>query len=130
MEQTPEQTGNELIAQLRGQLSQHEDAGMAIAVYKTANWIISQLEEVKNSALLLAEQDMQANGQESLKTAAGSAGWTENKARVLNEPAWREAMLRDENLLQLQRTYDMTAAALEQAQEPYTELPPPRFFIR
>ena len=85
MEPISEQTGKQLIAQLTEQLTQYEEAETAISVYKTANWIISQLEEVKHSALTLAEQEMRQKGLEVLKTLLGSAGWTKPQAKHLNE---------------------------------------------
>lgn len=130
MEQRPEQTATQLIAQLKGELAQHENAASAIFVYKTANWIISQLEEVKESALTLAQQDIEQSGLEALRTPMGSAGWTEPKARQLDEQAWLEALAVNPGLMKVQRDFDMAQAALRQAQEPFMELPESRFFIR
>ncbi|MDQ4076779.1 MAG: hypothetical protein M3220_11115 [Chloroflexota bacterium] len=125
-----EETTRELIAQLTEQLAQNEDAESAIDVYKRANWIISQLDEVKDSALELAQQDMEARGLEHLKTPAGSAGWTEPRARQLNEQAWMAALAQEPRFMRLQREFDAAEAALRQAQEPYQALTESRFFIR
>ncbi|MCZ7572873.1 MAG: hypothetical protein M5U01_30335 [Ardenticatenaceae bacterium] len=130
MEHTPEQTASRLVAQLNETLSQNEDTETGIAVYKMANWIISELDEVKASALELAQQDMQQRELDALKTSAGSAGWTEPKTKQLNEQAWTEASLKDPRLMQIQRDFDLAQAVLHQAQEPFTELPEPRFYIR
>jgi hypothetical protein len=75
-----EQTVEDLINHLTGQLSAEEDVGAAIDVYKTANWIISRLDDLKQHALNLAENDLRLSNQTYMKTAAGSAGWTEPKA--------------------------------------------------
>jgi hypothetical protein len=129
MEPIFEQTGKQLIVQLTGQLTQHEDAETAISVYKTAIWIISQLEEVKHAALILAEQEMRQKGLEVLKTLFGSAGWTKPQAKHLNERAWQEALARDPESMKIQREFDLAQAVLQRAQEPYMELPEPRFYI-
>lgn len=130
MDQASEQFATQLINQLNNYLAHAEDAESAIAVYKTANWVISQLEAVKESALNLAEQDLEEKGLEDIRTIAGSAGWTEPKAPQLNEVAWSQALAADPELRQIQREYDRTEAVLRQAQQPYMELPKPRFFIR
>ncbi|HEY5572337.1 MAG TPA: hypothetical protein VIK64_04900 [Anaerolineales bacterium] len=125
-----EDTARQLINQLTEILARNEDAESAIAVYKTANWIISELESTKETGLNLAEQDMQERELSHLRTPAGSAGWTEPRARQLNEQVWLEAMARDTRLMRIQRDYDAARAALEQVQEPYMDTPEPRFFIR
>ncbi len=130
IQQTPEQIARQLIAQLNRELSQHEDAETAIAAYKTANWIINQLEEVKKTAIDLAEHDMQERGLEALRTPAGSAGWTKPEARQLNQQAWQDAIARNPELARLQWEYDRAYELLERAREPYMELPAPWFFIR
>jgi ribosomal protein L11 methylase PrmA len=130
MEQTADQIARQLISQLTGKLAQHENAESAIDVYKTANWIISELDEVKETALDLAQRDMQQRGLDALRTPAGSAGWTEPKAKQLNEQAWTEALAKDPHLIKFQRDFDVAKATLEQAQEPFMELPEARFFIR
>jgi hypothetical protein len=124
-----EDTARQLISQLTEILARNEDAESAIAVYKTANWIISELESTKETGLNLAEQDMQERELSHLRTPAGSAGWTEPRARQLNEQVWLEAMARDTRLMRIQRDYDAARAALEQVQEPYMDTPEPRFFI-
>jgi hypothetical protein len=125
-----EDTARQLINQLTEILARNEDAESAIAVYKTANWVISELESTKETGLNLAEQDMQERELSHLRTPAGSAGWTEPRARQLNEQVWLEAMARDTRLMRIQRDYDAARAALEQVQEPYMDTPEPRFFIR
>ena len=125
-----EDTARQLINQLTEILARNEDAESAIAVYKTANWVISELESTKETGLNLAEQDMQERELSHLRTPAGSAGWTEPRARQLNEHVWLEAMARDTRLMRIQRDYDAARAALEQVQEPYMDTPEPRFFIR
>lgn len=125
-----EELANELVAALKSKLARAEDAEAAVSVYRTANWIISLMEEVKTAALNLAEQDMKQRNLEHLRTAAGTAGWTEPKVKQLNEQAWREAISRDAELMRIQRAWDMAAGALEQAQEPFTEVPESRFYIR
>ena len=124
-----EEPEKQLIAHLTEQLTQQEDAETAIAVYKTANWIISQLEEVKDSALALAEQEMRQQGLEALKTLFGSAGWTRPQARRLNEAAWQAVLAREPELMKIQHEFDLAQAVLQRAQASYLELPEPRFFI-
>lgn len=77
MDQISDETAKRVIDELREQLAKGEDAETAIAVYKLATWLIGQLEEIKASALDLAERDMQKRDVEALKTPIGSAGWTE-----------------------------------------------------
>jgi hypothetical protein len=130
MEGSPEQTATQLIAELTGQLRQNEDAETAIDVYRTANWIISQLDSVKHEALRLAEHDMEQRGLDTLRTPSGSAGWTEPKASQLNEEAWTRAMMRNPHLREIEQQYKAARETLEQAQEPFKELPDPWFYIR
>jgi hypothetical protein len=119
-----------LVAELSSELRHSEDAETAIEVYKMANWIIGQMEEVKQAALNLAEDDMEQRGLERLDTPVGSAGWTEPKARQLDETAWARAMARDPRLREIQRTFEEAESTLERAQEPYRELPESRFYVR
>lgn len=130
MEQTLEDTATQLIVRLTNELTQEEDAEGAIRLYKTVNWIIGQLEQVKDLALNVAEQDMQERGLEALKTPVGSAGWTEPKVKQLNEQAWREALARDAHLMTIQQRFELAETALQHAQEPFRELPKSTFFIR
>jgi len=129
-EYTIDQIVAQLIAQLRAQMTEEEDAEMAIAIYKKANWTESLLEEVKHSALVLAQQELEQRGIDAIKTSVGSAGWTKPEARQLHEQKWRAALAHDPKLMQLQHTFDLAQGALRQAQEAYMELPEPRFFIR
>jgi len=127
---SPEETAGRLVAELSGELRQNEDAETAVEVYKMANWIIGRMEEVKQAALNLAEHDMEQRGLERLDTPTGSAGWTEPKARQLDETAWARAMAKDPRLREIQRTFEEAEGALERAREPYKELPESRFYIR
>jgi hypothetical protein len=129
-EGSPEQTATQLIAQLSAELRQNEDAETAIDVYKTINWIIGQLEDVKVFALDLAEGDMRQRELETLNTPSGSAGWTEPKTQQLDEEAWERAMSENPRLREIQHAYEAAKARLEGAQEPYMELPESRFYIR
>jgi hypothetical protein len=130
IERSPEQMATRLVAELTGRLRQHEDAETAIDVYRTANWIIGQLEEIKDAALDLAEKDMEQRGLDKLSTPTGSAGWTEPKAKQLDEEAWTRALAKNPRLRQIEREYETARATLEQAQEPFEELPESRFYIR
>jgi oligoendopeptidase F len=111
-------------------LRQNEDAETAIDVYKTINWIIGQLENIKHTALDLAEQDMRQRERETLSTLSGSAGWTEPKTQQLDEEDWERATSESPRLREIQREYEAAKARLESAQEPYMELPESRFYIR
>lgn len=129
-DQSPEQTATRLIAELTGRLRQREDAETAVEVYKTANWIISQLEEVKDAARDLAQSDMEQRGLDKLDTPTGSAGWTEPQVRQLDEEAWARALTRNRRLMEIQREFERAKRELERAQEPFRELPPSRFYVR
>lgn len=130
MDRSPEQTATRLVADLTGQLRQNEDAETAIDVYKTANWIIGQLEDVKDAALDLAEKDVEQRGLDKLSTPTGSAGWTEPRVRQLNEEAWARALTKNPQFREIEREYEAAKTALERAQEPFKELPGSRFYIR
>lgn len=130
IDRSPEQTATRLVAELTGQLRQNEDAETAVDVYKTANWIIGQLEEVKAAALDLAERDIEQRGLDKLSTPTGSAGWTEPRARQLDEEAWARALAKNPQLREIEREYEAAKTALERAQEPFKELPESRFYIR
>jgi hypothetical protein len=130
MDETIEQVARQLINMLGGELSRHEDAETAIDVYKTANWIINELDDVKQACSELAEQDMEQRGLSHLRTRAGTAGWTEPQARQLDEQGWRRAMAESPDLMAVQRDFDLAEARLRQAREPYMALPEPRFFLR
>ncbi len=125
-----EQTATQLVAELRRDLYHNEDAETAIEVYKTANWIIGQLEEVKELAIRLAQADLDQRSLDKLNTPTGSAGWTEPKATQLNEAAWNRELAQNAQLRAIQREYEAAKATLERAQEPYQELPAARFYIR
>jgi hypothetical protein len=94
------------------------------------NWIIDRLQALRFEALDLAEQDMRQRDLESLKTPVGSAGWTEPRAKQLDEQAWVKALERDPYLGQVDERYTRAQAARAEAQEPFMELPKPRFFVR
>jgi hypothetical protein len=130
IDKSPEQTATRLVAKLTGRLRQHEDAETAIDVYRTANWIIGQLEKVKDAALDLAEKDMEQRDLDKLSTPTGSAGWTEPQAKQLDEEAWTRALAKNPRLRQIEREYETAREALERAQEPFEELPASRFYIR
>jgi len=130
IDRSPEQMATRLVAKLTGRLRQHEDAETAIDVYRTVNWIIGQLEEVKDAALDLAEKDMEQRCLDKLSTPTGSAGWTEPKKKQLDEEAWTRALAKNPRLRQIEREYETARAALERAREPFEELPDSRFYIR
>jgi hypothetical protein len=130
MELSTNREAQQLIDRLEAELARGEDVDAAIDVYKTVNWIIDRLQEVKSEALDLAEQDMRQRELKSLKTRVGSAGWTEPKAKQLDEEAWAKALERDPYLRQVQERYARAQAILEEAREPFMQLPEPRFFIR
>jgi hypothetical protein len=91
---------------------------------------VGRLDQVKNAALCLAEQDMRQRGLDHLDTPVGSAGWTEPKARQLDEEAWAEAIAKHPRLREIQREYEEARAALERVQESYKKLPESRFYLR
>ena len=119
-----------LIALLTSDLRRYENTETAIDVYKTANWIIRRLEEVKSAALDLASEDLAQRGLDKLDTPTGSAGWTEPQTRQLDEDAWTQAMAHDPSLLRIQSEFEGARIMLERAQEPFKQLPEPRFYIR
>jgi hypothetical protein len=121
---------DQMVSGLHKLLSDAEDAETGISIYKQTNWIIYQLEGVKDQALALAEQDMRRRELETLKTPVGSAGWTEPRAPQLDEKSWRLAMAEDPRLMEIQQAFDQAKAILERVQEPFTDLPDSRFHIR
>ena len=129
-EESTVEDAQQLLERLQARLARGEDAETAIDVYKTINWVIDRLQHVKSEALQLAERDMRQRGIESLRTPAGSAGWTEPRVRQLDEEAWEKAMRRDPFLTELWGEYQRAQAALAEAQEPFLELPESRFYIR
>lgn len=130
MAHRPEVAAEELVTLLQQQFAQHEDAETAIAIYKLCNWIIGQLDTVKQNALKLTEQELTAKGLSSVKTSIGSAGWTQPEVKQLDEAAWLTALAQNPALMERQRAFDLAQAALQQAQTPYLKLPGSRFFIR
>jgi hypothetical protein len=130
MEQSPSKEAQQLLDRLESEMARGEDVEAAIDVYKTANWIIDRLQAVKSEALELAEQDMRQRSLESVKTRVGSAGWTEPRAKQLDEEAWAKALERDPYLRQVHERYTRAQAALAEAQDPFMQLPESRFFIR
>jgi hypothetical protein len=116
--------------ELTQKLAQYEDAETAIAVYREANHIISQFEEIKQAALNLAESELRSTGETSYKTAIGSCGWTQPKTRQLDKDAWQAAVADDSDLSAIQTNFNRAKSLLEKAQEPFTRLPEGRFFIK
>ena len=125
-----EAAATRLIALLTSDLRRYENTETAIDVYKTANWIIRRLEEVKSAALDLASEDLAQRGLDKLDTPTGSAGWTEPQAQQLDEDAWTQAMAHDPSLLRIQSEFEGARIMLERAQEPFKQLPESRFYIR
>ena len=130
MERKPETVASELITALEQQLTAHEDAETAIAIYKLCNWVNGQLETVKQEVLALTEQELTAKGMSALKTPIGSAGWTQPEVKQLDEAAWLAALAQNPSLMERQRVFYLAQAALQQAQASYLKLPGSRFFIR
>lgn len=130
MEGRPEVVASELVTLLQQQLTEYEEAETAIAIYKLCNWVIGQLDLIKQEALTLTEQELTARGMPALKTPIGSAGWTQPEVKQLDEAAWLAALAQDPELRGRQRAFDLAQAALQQAQTPYLKLPASRFFIR
>jgi hypothetical protein len=130
MEPSTRSVTSQVLAELSDRLAETEDAETAIAIYKIANLIAGQLEDIERAALTLAERDMKHREVEALTTAVGSAGWARPEAEQVDEKAWRRALDRNPNLREIQRDFDMAQAVLRQAQEPYLKLPEPGFFIR
>lgn len=116
--------------ELAQKLAQYEDADTAIAVYKEANLLISQLEEVKQAALNLAESELRTTGEVSRKTVAGNCGWTAPKTKQLDKAAWTAAIAENQDLTAIQVNFDRAKKTLEKSQEPFMKLPEGRFFIK
>lgn len=130
MENKPGIGSHQLVVDLNTRLADAEDAETAIAIHEMATWLISQLEDVRQSASELAEKDMKRREVESLKTPVGSAGWTRSVEEQLDENAWRAALAQNATLADLQRRFEAVRVALRQAQKPYMESPSPEFRIR
>ncbi len=116
--------------ELLQKLTQYEDAETAIAVYREANFIIAQLEDVKKAALNLAESELRSTGETGRKTPFGSCGWTQPKTRQLDKDAWQAAVAEDSDLSAIQMNFNRARSLLEKAQEPFLRLPEGRFFIK
>ena len=130
MENKPGIGSNQLIIDLNTRLTEAEDAETAIAIYRMASWLISQLDEVRQTASAMAEVDMKGREVESLRTPVGSAGWILSEEEQLDESAWRAALAQNPALVEVRRQFEAARVALREAQKPYMETPPPRFFIR
>jgi hypothetical protein len=118
--------------QLLDVLNRFEDVKSAIAVYREANAIIKEYQQVKEIALDLARSDMEADGVLHHKDDFGSAGWTEPKRVKLDEHRWQSIIKTDPEMKILQREADAAAENLRRAQEDQGcfVLPESRFFIR
>lgn len=118
------------VIELAQKLAQYEDADTAIAVYKEASLLIGQLEDVKQSALSLAESELRSTGEVSRKTIVGSCGWTSPKTKQLNKAAWQSAIAESADLTAVQVNFNRAEETLKKAQEPFMVLPEGRFFIK
>lgn len=116
--------------ELAQKLTQYEDVDTAIAVYKEANFIIGQLEDVKKAALSLAENELGLSGEVKRETIAGSCGWTAPKTKQLNKGKWQAAIAESGDLNSIQINFNVAEKLLKKAQEEYMELPEGKFFIR
>lgn len=117
-------------AELAQKLTQYEDADTAIAVYKEANFIIAQFEDVKKAALNLAENELRSTGETVRKTTIGSCGWTVPKTAQLDKVAWQAAVAENSDLAVVQSEFDRVDAALKKWQQPFMKLPEGRFYIK
>jgi hypothetical protein len=129
MEKTSELGLKRTVLELERKLEEAGDAETAIAVYKSADWIIDQLEVVKERARALAEEDLKERGEASVSTPVGSAAWTEPDEALLDEEAWQEALARDASLQRLVRDFEDAQAALEQARAGYRRAPERRLVV-
>lgn len=111
-------------------LTEYEDLETAVAVYKEANFLIAQFEDVKKAALSLAESELRSTGETGRKTAIGSCGWTQPKTPQLDKEAWAAAIGKDTDLATFQRHFDAAEKVLRKAQEPFMKLPEGRFYIK
>jgi hypothetical protein len=120
---------SQLITGLNARLAEADDAETAIAVYRLANWLIGELDQVRRSALDVAEHDLDRREVQSLKTPVSTAGWRRSDAGRLDEKAWRSALERNHDLAELQHRFEVASIRLREAQRPYMEPPPPEFII-
>ena len=84
----------------------------------------------EKTAADLAEENMRERHEESGKTPAGSAGWTEPRARTLTEEDWLNAIAKDPKLMKIHRDVDLSQTALQLAQEPSPQTTESRFNFR
>jgi hypothetical protein len=129
MEKTSELGLKRTVLELEQKLDEAVDAETAIAVYKSADWVIDQLEVVKERAQALAEEDLRERGEDSLSTPIGSAAWTEPDESPVDENAWQEALARDASLQRLVRDFEDAQGALEQARVGYRRAPQRRLIV-
>ena len=125
----PELNAREPMYSLRQKLAEAQDAETAIAIYKEADEIRRQLEEIQTSARDLAQQDMQARGLESLQTPVGQAHWQQPEEPVLDQTAWAEAVAEDPALRNMQRDVELAYEELREAQAPFMRPAGPVFQI-
>lgn len=116
--------------ELTQKLTQYEYVDTAIAVYKEANFIIGQYDEIKKNCLSLAENELMSTGEVHRKSIVGSCGWTEPKTKKLNEAKWRRAVNQNKELMKLEDEFERIRNSLSLAQAEFMELPEGRFFIK
>ena len=129
MEQTSELGLKRTVLELERKLDEAGDAETAVAVYKSADWIIDQLEVVKERARALAEEDLKDRREDSVSTPVGSAVWAEPDEAPVDEEAWQEALARDASLQRLVRDFEEAQAALEKARAGYRRAPEQRLVV-
>lgn len=110
-------------------LAEYGDTESAVAIYLEAAALEKRLAEVKDIARGRIETYLRETGEVKFACQAGSAVYTQPKMPKLDTKAWKNMVLRDPVLANVQRQYDIAADNLDKAQEPFKALPAPTLRI-
>ena len=103
-----------------------------ITIYNVASGYIKLYEEVKNKALVLAQEELDKDGVVHSKTEAGTCGYTISKKEVLDKDKWMKLCEIDGLARDMQYNLDEEIELMRQYQKDNGcfVLPPGRFYIR
>ena len=110
-------------------LAEYNDPESAVAIYLEAAALEKRLTEVKDLARNRIESYLRETGEVAYGCKAGKAVYTQPKTLKLDIKAWKDMVLRDPVLADWQRKFDVAAADLDKAQEPFKVLPAPTLRI-
>jgi hypothetical protein len=110
-------------------LTQYDDPESAVAIYLEAAALEKRLAEVKDIARSRIETYLRKTGEVAFGCKAGKAVYTQPKTPKLDTKAWKDMVLRDPILADWQHKFDVAAADLDKAQEPFKVMPAPTLRI-